>query len=72
MLKKQFILIIVASVVFIFLHWSHQGARWTIHSEPEPAGSNINEERDALIVASGSETGASKPIQQDQAEPPWV
>lgn len=61
---------VVAFVVFMFLHWSHQGARWTILTGPESAGSNINEERDLLIVASGSETSASKPIQPDQTEPP--
>lgn len=65
-----FFLMAMASVVFMFFHWSHQGARWAILTGPEPAGSNINEERDLLIVASGSETTAPKPIQPDQTEPP--
>lgn len=62
----------VASVVFMFLHWSHQGAWWAILTGPEPAGSSINEERDLIIVASGSETSASKPIQPDQTESPFA
>lgn len=54
----------------MFLHSSHQGARWTIHTGLEPAGTNINEEWDVLIVVSGSETGASKSINPGQIEPP--
>lgn len=71
-LNKQLILIVVAFVCIYVPLWSHQGIIWTIHTGPELIGSSINEKWDAIIVASGSGTGASKPIWPDQSEPPYI